>query len=109
MASKLVKIVDAQVVTGAVTTNFTGVDIPDYSGFSFHVKPGGTGTLAGTVKVQVSNNNTDWQDLSGATASLSTTNGIIINCVGVYTAMCRLVIVSTAGTSTINAWVCAKE
>lgn len=109
MGSKRSHYVDGQVLTGNSTTTFDAFDVQNYAGFSFHIKPSGTGTLAGTVKVQVANYSGDWQDLSGASASLSTTTGLIINCSACYYGLARIAIVHTSGTSTIDIYAVAKE
>lgn len=94
-------------LSGAGTTNSDPIDINNFSGFSCHVLP--VGTLAGTVKLQASNNNQDWVDIAGASQALAGSTALAFNLGSIYHGLFRIQIIATAGASTVTAIVLAKE
>jgi hypothetical protein len=99
--------VDLGSITGALTTNSKAIDINNFVGFSCHVIP--SGTLAGTVKLQASNNNINWVDIAGASQALAGSTALAFNLPDMYHGLMRVNIVSTAGTSTVTFNVLGKE
>lgn len=94
-------------LSGAGTTNSSAIDINNFSGFSCHVLP--VGTLAGTVKLQASNDSTNWVDISGASQALAGSTPLAFNLAAMYHGLFRIQIIATAGASTVTANVLAKE
>jgi len=97
-----------QTITGPSTVNGDSLDVMHFHLVSVAFNIAAGGTLTGTCKLQWSNDNVNWVDIPSATATLSTTNPLMINVSDVGTAFIRPVITSTAGTSTITAIAIAK-
>ena len=92
-----------ETITGPSTVNGDSLDVMHFNllAVAFNIATGGT--LAGTCKIQWSNDNVNWVDVPSATATLSTTTPLIIKATGIATAFIRPVVVGTSGTSTITA------
>ena len=103
------KVIDAVVITGSATTYSDVFDMQNFTGACATFILAGTGTLTGTVKLQMSNGDGSWIDIPSATATLSTTTPLQITVSLVFAALIRAAVVSTANTSTVSCTIMAKE
>jgi hypothetical protein len=98
-------------VLSAVTTTANGTAIPTYLVYGASCQAVATGTIAGTLKLQVSNDPasgnvtpTNWTDLSGATVPITGTAGTFLI---PYQQLCyqwvRAVFTASGGTGTLTA------
>lgn len=108
MSSAKRQVLLSQAISGAATVEGSAMDIMYYENVSVALTVAPGGTLAGTFKLQWSNDGANWVDVPSATASLSGTNTLILNLQNVGTAFVRPVIVSTSGASTVTATAIAK-
>lgn len=103
------KLMDAKTLSGGaapVTYYSDSFDIQNYHGCSIHIAVSGAGTLttaANGVYVQASNDNSNWVNVNGATATLAGLSPIAFNLPDMYHGLLRVVIVtnSAAGTSSV--------
>lgn len=91
------------------TLNSEKFDITNHSGASFHLVLSGAG-IAGTAKIQASNDGTNWVDVTGASSVIAGPNSYLFNISLMYHAFLRAVVISTnANTVTCNGIAIAKE
>jgi hypothetical protein len=109
MVSRRQLLLAPTVLTGAATTNSEAMDIMNYTVAAVQIVVAAGGTLAGTFKVQASNDGLSWFDLPLVTAALSTTSPILFNLGEIGAAFIRGVIISSSGTSTCSIVAIAKE
>lgn len=84
------------------TINSTPIDITNYIGAGFQVDLTGAG-IAGTVKVQASNNGTNWVDVAGASQAIAGPNSYFFNVSLMFHAFLRVQVISTnANVATCN-------
>lgn len=93
--------VAANVISGSV-------DILSFSGFSVHCIIAGS-SPNGTLKVQSSNDGSNWEDVPDATYSVTTDVSVLFNCVEQEYHYFRVSYTFTSGSGTINAYVTLKE
>lgn len=85
----------------------TSLDLTYIDGISVQVLT--TGTISGTVKIEVSNNNEDWIELTSPTIAVSNTTSDIVNLDGIHYRYARIFHDATSGTTnTLKVWVSAK-
>lgn len=96
-------------VTAATSISATGgVDLGDITTYSFYALFSGS-NVAGTFKLQVSNDGTNYVDLSGATSSISASGDAIINATDAGYRYVRHNWAFSSGTGNITVIFCAKE
>jgi hypothetical protein len=88
-----------QVIDNIDATNCNGVSI----------QLNGIAGTAGSMKLQYSNDNTNWQDIPSATATLAANAANIINFAGLYAAHVRALVTLSGGAGTYNYYILAKE
>lgn len=66
------------------------------------------GTAAGTIKLQASNNGTDWSDLPGTSQTVAGAGSFLWNLYSIFFQYVRIKFVRSAGTGTLNANVFSK-
>lgn len=68
-----------------------------------------TGTIAGTLKIEASNNNQNWVELASPTITITNATSSIINLDAIHHRYIRLFHDATSGTTnTLKVWVSAK-
>jgi len=85
-----------------------GVDIGDITNYSYQAVFTGS-DVAGTFKLQVSNDGTSYVDLSGATASVTSSGDCILNITDSGYRYVRFDWNYSSGTGNITVTFCAKE
>jgi hypothetical protein len=88
------------------TQNLEAFDITNYSGVSLSLI--GPGTGAGSVKLQQSNDQTNWRDISGATDTVASGFGLV-NFHGLHSGFVRGVVTLSAGAGTYEVKYIAKD
>ena len=83
------------------------LDITNCNGFSIQLN-GITGT-AGTMKLQQSNDNTNWEDVPSATSTLAANEANIINTPALYTGHIRALVTLSGGAGTYTYFMLGKE
>lgn len=83
------------------------LDITNCNGFSIQLN-GITGT-AGTMKLQQSNDNTNWEDVPSATSTLAANEANIINAPALYTGHIRALVTLSGGAGNYNFFMLGKE
>lgn len=83
------------------------LDITNCNGFSIQLN-GITGT-AGTMKLQQSNDNTNWEDVPSATSTLAANEANIINTPALYTGHIRALVTLSGGAGNYNFFMLGKE
>lgn len=84
------------------TINSEAIDITNYIGAGFQVDLTGAG-IAGTVKVQASNNGINWVDVAGASQAIAGPNSYFFNVSLMFHALLRVQVISTnANVATCN-------
>lgn len=108
MNSIRLKFFDGQTV--ANTTIFSEkLDITNFSGASFHAVLTGAG-IAGTIKIQASNDGANWVDVSGASSVIAGPSSHLFNISLMYHAFLRCAVISTnANVATCNGIAIGKE
>lgn len=83
------------------------IDCTYLDGYSMQVVS--TGTIAGTLKVEVSNNNEDWVELSSPTIAVSNATNDIAEASDLFHRYIRFFYDATSGTTnTLKVWFTAK-
>jgi hypothetical protein len=102
-------IITAGVMTGTSVINSTAVNISGVLGYSIQAIWTAGSTPVGVLKLQGSNDNSNWSDISGATSNVSgNTGNSVFNASGVYYNYVRLVYTNTSGTGTLDASLVTK-
>lgn len=83
------------------------VDCTNCNGFSAQIN--GNATTAGSMKLQRSNDNTNWEDVPTATATLAVNAAKLINIADVYWAHTRILVTLSAGAGSYTITALAKE
>lgn len=83
-------------------------DIQDMSGFSVQAKWTDKGSLAGSIKLQASNDGTNFVDLATLTATFSGSGSILWNVSGAYYRYVKVVVTISGGSADISAFGNAK-
>ncbi len=98
----------AQSLANPSTTNFDPIDITNHVGVGVSVKsPAG---ITGTVKLQESNDGTNWVDISGASGSLVANGAFFLHKSGLYSSLVRAqVAISGGSTGNYDIVLIAKE
>ena len=98
MKFQVQKVVDVAAVVA--TTNYDSVKLFHHSGYSAQVVWTST-TASAVVKLQRSNDNVNWEDVSGATQTIASNSGnVIFNEVDVFYGYFRPVLTYTSGSVT---------
>lgn len=99
---------EAGLVTG--TINGDSIDLREVYGFSVHgIWTKNSGTVAGTFKLQVSNNNSDWIDYDTFTAVIGDANGqAAFEVDGCFFAYLRVVTILTGGNIDLESVISVK-
>lgn len=85
------------------TFNGNAVSVARASSFSVQPVWSGGGAPAGTLKLQYSNDNTNWDDISGQTFAVAADGNKMFTVNNVNYNFVRLVYTRTGGTGTLNA------
>lgn len=85
-----------------------GYNLGDLQVYSVHCDFSGA-TLGGTVKLQASNDNTDYVDISGASQVIASAASHIFNVVNAAYKWVRVDWAQTGGTGTLTATIVIKE
>ena len=83
------------------------LDITNCNGVSVQIN--GIAGTAGTIKLQRSNDNTNWEDISGATATLGASVPKIIDIGPVYIGHVRALVTLSGGAGTYDVYFLGKE
>ena len=83
------------------------LDITNCNGVSVQIN--GIAGTAGTMKLQRSNDNTNWEDISGATATLGASVPKIIDIGPVYFGHVRALVTLSGGAGTYDVYFLGKE
>lgn len=83
------------------------IDVTNCNGVSVQLN-GIVGT-AGSMKLQQSNDNANWEDIPSATSTLAASEANIINVSGLYTAHARALVTLSAGAGTYSYFILGKE
>ena len=96
--------------TVSSVTDFTsaGVDLGDITTYSFYTVFSGS-NVAGTFKLQVSNDGTNYVDLSSATASITSSGDALINATDAGYRYVRYDWNYSSGTGNLTVVFCSKE
>jgi diaminopimelate epimerase len=103
---KLFDLISAANAASTVTS--APLDLGDQKNLSIHVKFS-SATLVGTLKLQASNDNTDWVDITGSSQSVAAGESHIWNIVDATYRNLRVVWTNSAGTGTLTAAAVIKE
>lgn len=83
------------------------LDITSCNGVSVQVNP--PALAAGSIKLQRSNDNTNWEDIPSATATLAATAAKMINVADLYAGHVRIIATISAGPGEYNFFLLGKE
>ena len=83
------------------------LDITNCNGVSVQLN-GITGT-AGSMKLQQSNDNANWEDIPSATSTLAANEANIINVAGLYTGHIRALVTLSGGAGSYDFFMLCKE
>lgn len=93
------------VVTADVTRR---MEIRDNAGFSYHVILTGASSPSGSFVVQASNDNANWEDVSGGTVAISGNATALLNFTDQYYAFTRLKFTLASGSVNAKVMFAAK-
>ena len=103
------RIISEQIVTaGDMAANVTSLTINLNHMSQFNVQALFTGSPVGAIKIQQSNDGTNWDDVPASSVSVSAAGSQSWNLYMVGYPWARLVYTRTSGTGTLNATVYAK-
>lgn len=101
------KIIDAVVVNNAVS-NSEAVELYFTTGYSVQALWTGAATT-GSIKLQMSINGDDWEDVGSSSQAISGPGSFIWNVTDVHYRYVRVVVEETASNDlTVNAWIYSK-
>ncbi|KHD88838.1 MAG: hypothetical protein OM95_06900 [Bdellovibrio sp. ArHS] len=83
------------------------IDVTNCNGISVQIN-GITGT-AGSMKLQRSNDNTNWEDIPSATVTLAANSAKTINVPDLYSGHVQILVTLSAGAGEYNFYCLAKE
>ena len=83
------------------------LDVTNCNGAS--VQLNGLASTAGSMKLQYSNDNTNWEDIPSATSTLAASEANIINVSGLYTGHIRALVTLSGGAGTYSLFALGKE
>jgi len=89
-------------LSAAVNITSPGVSLGDYSEYSVHCDFSGT-TLAGTLVLQVSNDNSDWVDIPSSSQAITSAASHMWNVTGAAYDWVRVFWTASSGTGTLTA------
>lgn len=102
----------AQVMASSVsmgaTFNSSSAKVSNVVGYSIQSVWSGGGSPVGTLKLQASNDDTNWSDITGATFSVSADGNNVFNVADCFYNFVRLVYTRTSGTGTLSASLVSK-
>lgn len=105
--SKAVHKKDSVALTVSANQVLGTLDITNCNGVA--VQLNGAVGLAGSMKLQYSLDNTNWADISGATATLSGVGPYVINQAAIYAGHIRVLATVSAGAGTYDFFMLGKE
>lgn len=105
--SKVVHKKGTKALTVSSNQVIDSIDITNCNGVS--VQLNGLSATAGSMKLQQSNDNTNWEDIASATSTLAANEANIINVAGVYTGHVRAVVTLSDGAGTYSYFMLGKE
>ncbi len=96
-------------VTLAIAANqFAGsLDVTNCNGVSVQIN--GPAANNGQIKLQWSNDNTNWHDIAGATANINPGTSQLVNVPNLYAAHVQALVTVTAGAGEYNLFFLGKE
>lgn len=83
------------------------LDITNCNGVS--VQLNGIASTAGSMKIQQSNDNQNWEDIPSATSTLAASEANIINVANLYTGHVRVLVTLSGGAGTYKFFMLCKE
>lgn len=83
------------------------IDVTNCNGVSIQLN--GIAGTAGSMKLQQSNDNNNWEDIPSATSTLAANEANIINVSNVYTGHVRALVTLSAGAGAYKYFILAKE
>lgn len=95
-------------VTAASNATSIGYDLGDLASYSIGVVISGS-NIAGTIKLQCSNDNTTWVDVPSASTAITSSADEMFNISNAQYRYVRADWAATSGTGNITCYLCAKE
>ena len=83
------------------------LDVTNCNGVS--VQLNGIAATSGSMKLQYSNDSTNWEDIPSATSTLAANEANIINTPNIYTGFVRALVTLAAGAGTYSYFMLGKE
>ena len=105
--SKVIHKKDSKALTVSSDQEVIRLDVTNCNGAS--VQLNGIAGTSGSMKLQQSNDNTNWEDIPSATSTLAANEANIINVSGLYTGHIRALVTLSAGAGTYTAFALGKE
>ena len=105
--SKVIHKKDSKALTVSNDQEVIRLDVTNCNGAS--VQLNGIAGTAGSMKLQQSNDNTNWEDIASATSTLAANEANIINVAGLYTGHIRALVTLSAGAGTYSVFALGKE
>ena len=105
--SKVVHVKNTLNLIVATDQEVARIDVTNCNGVSAQLN--GIAGTAGSMKLQQSNDNTNWVDIPSATATLAPTAANIISVPNIYTGHVRLLATLSGGAGEYNAFLLGKE